>query len=144
MQVPRLGEKRTVRFNVTPLIDVVFLLIVFFLVSSHLARQETQMELPLPTASSAQEPSVDRAPRVTVNVLADGRLLLGSDELEAAEIGRRLQVERRQTSGALEVRIRADHHVEYRNVEPLLLACARANLWNVSFSVTEKLDASVP
>jgi len=46
-------------FNMTPMIDVVFLLIIFFLVSSHLAQQETQLELDLPEATSGTRPTED-------------------------------------------------------------------------------------
>ena len=53
MQVPSSTTSRgEVGFNMTPMIDIVFLLIIFFIVSSHLARQETQLELALPAASS--------------------------------------------------------------------------------------------
>ena len=107
MQLPRLGRNRSIKFNVTPLIDVVFLLIIFFLVSSHLARQETQLEMTLPSAASIREGD-RRLERVTINVRADGQLLLGSESVTNDEVSRRLQVERQETSADLEVRIRAD------------------------------------
>ena len=66
-------QHHDVRFNMAPLIDVVFLLIIFFLVSSHLAQQEVQLELDLPTAASGQSPGEDQTRRVVVNVLPDGR-----------------------------------------------------------------------
>lgn len=138
MKLPRLGRTRSVDFNVTPLIDVVFLLIIFFLVSSHLAQQETQLELALPAAASGKETDDASVARVTLNVLEDGVLMLGSKEVVAEEISRRLTIERRETSNDLEVRIRADRNLEYQHIEPLLLACAQAKIWNVSFAVLEK------
>ncbi len=137
MNIPRLGRNRSIKFNVTPLIDVVFLLIIFFLVSSHLAQQETQLELALPTASSVRDDE-SHTERVTINVRADGQLLLGSEAVSTAEVGRRLGVERQETSANLEVRIRADRNLAYRHIEPVLLACAKAQIWNVSFAVIEK------
>lgn len=138
MQLPRLGRNRSVECNVTPLIDVVFLLIIFFLVSSHLAQQETQLELALPIASSGREAEESPATRVTINVLADGQLLLGSQKVDRDEIIRRLNVERQETTDDLEVRIRADRKTVYRHVEPLLLSCAEASIWNVSFAVVDR------
>ena len=138
MHLPRLGRNRSVQFNVTPLIDVVFLLIIFFLVSSHLAQQETQVELDLPSASSIRRTELQSIPRVTINVLAEGQLLLGSERVDAPEVSRRLEIERRETTSDLEVRIRADRELAYRHIEPLLLACAQASIWNVSFAVVEK------
>jgi len=138
MRLPRLGRNRSVDFNVTPLIDVVFLLIIFFLVSSHLAQQETQIEIALPSAASGREAADTSTARVTINVLADGQLLLGSEKVVTAEIGHRLQIEQQETTDDLAVRIRADRNIAYRHVEPLLLACAEAQIWNVSFAVVEK------
>ena len=60
----------------TPMIDVVFQLIIFFLLSSHLAKQETQLALPLPAAESGRPTQPSEQPRLTVNVLADGTLLV--------------------------------------------------------------------
>ena len=143
MRLPRFGQSRSVDFNVTPLIDVVFLLIIFFLVSSHLAQQETQLELTLPTASSSHEQDAQPVPRVTINVLADGQLLLGSDKVDPQELRRRLQFERQETSTDLEVRIRADRKTAYQHIEPLLLACAKAQIWNVTFAVVNSGQSAV-
>lgn len=140
MRLPHFGRDRSVQFNVTPLIDVVFLLIIFFLVNSRLAQQETQMELALPHAASGHEAEESKTPRVTINLLPDGRLFLGSDEIDVSEMQRRLEVERKQTRGDLEVRLRADRQVAYQKVEPLLLACTKAGIWNVSFAVENQQE----
>ena len=76
----------------TPMIDVVFLLIIFFLVSSHLARQESQMELELPVAASGADDIDQQTPRVTINVKSDGSLWLAgrpiaTDQLQATIVG---------------------------------------------------------
>lgn len=118
----------------TPMIDVTFLLIIFFLLSSHLAQQETQLELPLPTAASGHEATEDQTRRLTVNVLADGTLLLGSRPVTRDELPLAIQFER-EKSAELEVRIRCDQSVPYQLVEPVLLACARQGIWKVSFAV---------
>ena len=135
MRLPEMHGNRSVRFNMTPLIDVVFLLIIFFLVSSHLARQETQLELNLPTASSGQPDELTPRPRITFNVLADGQVLLGSSEANATEIAGRLRYERQRSETELEVRIRGDRNVPYGVIEPILLACSEAGIWQVSFAV---------
>ena len=45
--------------DMTPMIDVVFQLLIFFLVASHLARQEVQLQLDLPDAGTGQRPTQD-------------------------------------------------------------------------------------
>ena len=138
MRVPLRSRRDSVALNLTPLIDVVFLLIIFFLVSSHLASQETQLDLDLPSAASGHEATVESRPRVSINVFADGRVLLGSTATPRDEIATRLAFERTRSGDDLEVRIRADRGVPYGAVEPLLLACADAGVWNVTFAVFKK------
>ena len=140
MKVPNNASHGSVGFNMTPMIDVVFLLIIFFLVSSHLAKQEVQMELPLPVAESGQEASDPTVPRMTINVLSDGTCSLAGRTVSINDLGTRL-VERMAAEGAdLEVRIRSDRAAPYRAVEPILLVCARSGIWNVVFSVYQQED----
>jgi biopolymer transport protein ExbD len=141
MRVPVYKPHVSLEFNMTPMIDVTFLLIIFFLLASHFAQQEVQLDLNLPSASSGQQPKESQARRITVNVLAGGQVLLGGRQLEGAELSRRIEFESRQhaTPGEeLEVRIRSDRQVPYRYVEPIMLACARAGIWKVSFSVVRE------
>ncbi len=140
MRVPSYVRSGEVGFNMTPMIDVVFQLIIFFLVSSHLAKQEVHLELPLPTAESGKAPADDAAARVTINVLADGRLLLAGKPVAAADVQRRLSEQRAAQGQDMEVRIRSDRAAPYNLVEPILLAAARAGVWNVTFSVYREED----
>ena len=124
--------------DLTPLIDVVFLLIIFFLVSSHLARQESQLPLPLPDATSGQE--IDRTgERVVVNVLADGSLMLAGRQVDADELQQRLVFEKNKRAGDLEVRIRGDRNVPFRAVQPILLSVSKSGIRNVTFSVVQRM-----
>jgi biopolymer transport protein ExbD len=141
MRLPSHDRRQPLRFNMTPMIDVVFLLIIFFLVSSHLAKQEVQMPLPLPTAESGNENVDEDIPRVTVNVLSDGTLMLSGRRIQDADLVFRLRDRLKEVGPGLQVRIRGDRNVPYQYVEPILLACIRAKIWDVSFSVFRPEDA---
>ena len=141
MYIPRRTPGAGLTFNMTPMIDVVFLLIIFFLVSSHLAKQEAQMDLPLPVADSSLEPTVTDTPRVTVNVLKEGDLLFAGRRIRPQELSDRLRDRLEDTGGALEVRIRGDRRVVYGSIEPVMLACAEAGVWDVTFAVYRSEDA---
>lgn len=73
--------------NMTPIIDMVFLLLIFFLVASQFADEERQLQVMLPTASEAQ-PMTQRPKEIFVNIdqqgayFVDGRTM-ALDELEA-------------------------------------------------------------
>jgi len=139
MRTPSSTARGSVGFNMTPMIDVVFLLIIFFLVSSHLARQELQVALDLPAATTS-EPTTESsdAPRLTINVLDDGRAVVGGQTLDRDALERMIEYESRRRDRPLEVRLRSDRRAPYASVEPAMIACARAGVWRVTFAVTEQ------
>lgn len=134
MRVPSLLRQGSVGFNMTPMIDVVFLLIIFFLVSSHLAKQEARLDLPLPEAETGQLAD-EQTPRVIVNVLADGELRLAGRLIQPPQLASRLQQRRNEVGDQLELTIRGDRGVAYQHVQPVLLAATTAGIWNVTVSV---------
>ena len=139
MRLPSANIQRGLQFNITPLIDVVFLLIIFFLVASHFIRNEQVEPVELPTATQGRDEE-EAASRVLVTVATDRRLLLGGQEATIDEIERKLQlVVEEHGAGATELRIRADRTVPYSVVEPLLLAAARCGVTKVRFAVLPKL-----
>lgn len=139
MRVPSAISRGEVGINLTPMIDVTFQLIIFFLVSSHLSKQEAHMQMPLPVADSG-EASEETSKRLTLNVLSDGSLLLAGHRLSPGELPGRLREAVANESQDLEIRIRGDRSVTYQHVEPVLIACARSGVWNVKFSVYRPED----
>ncbi len=139
MRVPNNLTRSSPGFNMTPMIDVVFLLIIFFLVSSHLARQEVEMELNLPDARTGQDTDpTELGRRIVVNVLPEGSMVVGGRSLDADALGEMIAYESRRgrvPGEPLEVRIRSDRQAPYRTVEPIMRACARAGVWRVTFAV---------
>ncbi len=135
MKIPRVPAARRAGINMTPMIDVVFLLVIFFLVSSHLVRQENQIELALPVAASGEDDMDMETPRVTISVQDDGSLWLAGRKVTAGELPGRLARLRQDQGDAMEVRVRAGRGLAYSAVEPVMLACTRAGVWNLTWSV---------
>ncbi len=124
-------------FNMTPMIDVVFLLIIFFLVSSHLAKREAQMKLDLPAAVQGENDE-DTDSRITINVLPSGAMMIAGRQAPVGELAALLR-EKTATAGSdLEVRIRSDRTVPYEKVEAVMRACTEAGVWNVTIAVIQK------
>lgn len=119
----------------TPMIDIVFLLIIFFLVSSHLAKQESTLELQLPVASTGADDLDQQTPRITINVKADGTLWLAGRPIGAEQLADNFQLARKKEGDDLEVRIRGSRTAPYSSVEPIMLACTKAQIWNVTYAV---------
>jgi len=117
-----------------PMIDVVFLLIIFFLVSSHLAQNENET-LDLPTAASADLDENVPAPRITINLRKDGQMLMAGRELTRQALPARLSAAKDQHGKSIEVRIRCSKMTPYNQVAPIMLACTKIGIWNVTFAV---------
>ncbi len=135
MRRPTISRPRKLGFNMTPMIDVVFLLIIFFLVSSHLAKQETRLTLELPIARSGDPDPLSEIPRITINLQEDGSLSLAGRQIVLPDLGNRLADAKTELGQDVEVRIRCSRQVPYRTVEPIMLACTRNGIWNVSYAV---------
>jgi biopolymer transport protein ExbD len=130
-------SRRSGELNMTPMIDVVFLLIIFFLVSSHLARRESRLALDLPTAATGQADD-DPSPRLTINVAADGTLSLGTEAIEPAQLVERLRSQAEDGGDTLRVRLRSDQAAPFSAVEPALAACAEAGIEDIALAVYGK------
>ena len=136
MRAPQYKPVRRYGINMTPMIDVVFLLIIFFLVSSHLAKQESQIELNLPVAQSGDDDIPRDVPRITVNVKPDGQLLVRGAVVERDQLPDLLKSARQaEPNTPIEVRIRGSRKAPYSSVEPIMLACTEAGIWDITYAV---------
>ena len=135
MQIPRYQPVRKLGFNMTPMIDVVFLLIIFFLVSSHLQKQETQQELDLPLAASADNDIDQETPRVTINILDNGDFLVSGRPITKGQLIPMLKAVRDEKGEDIEVRIRSSRSAPWSKIEPVMLSCTKSGIWNVGFVV---------
>ncbi len=151
-----------VSFNVTPLIDCTFLLIIFFILASQMASDSlATLALPRPHASLAAPPQRREVRHLIVNVLSaegqDGRVEEGRiGQAAAYKIeGRRVEVgdfqtlvailcSRREACGAdgLLLEVRADRRVQYGHVQPIVDAAAEVGICQVS--LTALLEGAKP
>ncbi len=106
---------RGVIINVTSLIDVMFLLLIFFMVSSTFKNQPA-IDLSLPRSSTAEELTV--TPTV-LYLTRDGRLFLNDQPVERADLGPQLS-RLQAASGEDRVVLRADEHAEHGAVVDLI------------------------
>lgn len=132
--VARLGGRDIGRINVTPLIDVVMCLIVFFLLVGQLALDRRGTD-PLPRTVFGEQGEPPEP--VVVSLLDDGMVLLDGVErpvesLETALAGRLAR------DPSLRVRVRAGRDRDFAEVRPVLTACADAGVRTLELA-TERL-----
>lgn len=136
MRIPSAPRQIGLQFNITPLIDIVFLLIIFFLVASHFVRSENVEAVELPDATAAQQDDDATPNRLTITVLADGTMKVNGRAITLDELPTLLiSLVEGKKSKEPEVRIRADRSVQWRVTEPIMLECAKLGLLNVKYAV---------
>lgn len=141
MRIPRHAQSAEVGFNMTPMIDVVFQLIIFFLLSGHLVKQEAQMSLPLPSAVSGEKRRDEAAPRLVINVLENGELVMAGRPAAPDELPDRMRQRFAETGPDLEVVIRCHRDATFEHTETIMKACYRAGLANIAIAVYRPEDA---
>ncbi len=116
----------------TPMIDVVFLLLCFFVTSQIFAQWETEIDITLPTASTGTLPQ--RLPgEVVINVMADGTAVVNGQVLDDAQL--RAMMDRLvELFPGQPVLLRADKATAYEHVVRILDTCRQADIWNLSFA----------
>ena len=137
MKAPQ-APRQAAGFSMTPMIDVVFLLIIFFLVASHFTNQENAVEVDLPKADEAKELPPEETPRLTVTLPDETQIFIGMKPIAAADLLEILTREKAQHKEGFQLRIRAGRKVPYSAVEPILLQAAEAGIYDVQFAVMEE------
>ena len=132
-------------FQFTAMIDVVFLLLCFFITTSVFSQWEMEVDVVLPTAQSAKMP--DRLPgEVIINLARDGRITINQQELSKADLADRLARLARFFPGQSVV-IRADRQTAYEQLVAVIDTCRLADIWNISFATAADeaaTDSSAP
>jgi biopolymer transport protein ExbD len=127
----QLDEAPTV--NLTPMIDVVFLLIIFFMVAAKFTELERKLGLRVPAVATTV-PLTPAARKRVVNVYQDGRITLDRESVTLEQLIRRLSNARSEYMG-LGVLIRGDAGVRYQRVADVLAACRQAGIAELGIAV---------
>jgi biopolymer transport protein ExbD len=131
MRIP-MEEKEETKVQMAPMIDMVFLLIIFFMTSSHLSAYKS-INLDIPIANSGKIPK-DRPDRWTVNILKDGKIFSGQDPVTVEQL-KSMVAERVKIDPAMNVYLRADKQTPHKEVKAVMYAMAEAGVGNFIFGV---------
>jgi biopolymer transport protein ExbD len=113
--------------SLTPLIDVVFLLLVFFLVATRFAQEDRELEVQLPTASEAR-PLTEEPKELFVNIDQDGNYFVSGQRLAVPEVEVALRQAVADNPVNQSVVIRADKRVPFDFVVTIMDLCNRAGV----------------
>lgn len=125
--------------NLTPLIDIVFLLIIFFMVGSRFSdinQTERDIALRVPQVQSAQ--ALTHAPgKRVVNVYRDGKIALDDKEVTLAELEDELAMAREQYQ-KIGVVVRGDRQGKFDRVAQVIATCERVKIRDLNIAVSSE------
>ena len=121
--------------QLAPLVDVLLLLLIFFLLTWNAARTENELDVKVPKASAAKEKSAPIGD-VVVNVKADGNVVVNRRTLSGPELTELLK-SLIQLNSEQAVVIRGDEAGAYKNIVDVLNICTEAGVTNVAFATAK-------
>ncbi|HSG33258.1 MAG TPA: ExbD/TolR family protein, partial [Sphingomonadaceae bacterium] len=124
--------------NVTPLVDVMLVLLIIFMVTAPLLTSGVPIELPESRANAIdQEPD-----QITISIAADGSIFLDNEEIAAGGLGERLEQLARDVEGEPPlVNLRADLTLDYGRVMAVMGELNRAGFNSISL-VTSRSETA--
>ena len=125
-----------VGFQLAPLLDVVFLLLIFFVVTQKIILNEQDLKVKVPTAPKTSEETSRAIDEIIINAREEnGELIITVDrevftrEALLAMLQRMVKVNEN-----VPVRLRGDADMPWQKMADVITTCTQAGVWNVSFS----------
>ncbi len=129
------SKTKRAEMQLAPMIDVVFLLLIFFIVSWNFARFETEDSVIVPEAETSEQTS-RVAGEIIINVTESGQIKVSSEVVAVDQL-------RTQLSSLASkfpdqpVILRGHKTVPFKHVMAVLDTCQQAGIWNVAFAAEQ-------
>ena len=122
--------------NVTPMVDVMLVLLIIFMVTAPLMTSGVNVDLP---KTSAQQVNADTKP-ITVTIKADGSLYLGDDAVTTDELVAKLQAAS-QNDPTHRIFVRGDQHIDYGRVMEVMGRITSGGFTHVALLAEQPTEA---
>jgi biopolymer transport protein ExbD len=121
--------------QLAPLVDVLLLLLIFFILTWNAARNENELDVKIPKAASAKEKTATMGD-VVVNVKADGNVVVNRRTMSSTELADMMR-NLVQLYPDQAVIIRGDEEGAYKHIVSVLNICSEAGVTNVAFATAK-------
>ncbi len=121
-----------VGFQLAPMIDIIFLLLAFFIVTYQMTDNEKDLEISLPAASEGKAKQRDFLEKV-INVHADGSIVIDRKAYTLEELHSKMS-DLVRVNKSQPVRVRGDEKTDYKHIVDVINHCSKAGIWNISFA----------
>ncbi|MFP5210806.1 MAG: biopolymer transporter ExbD [Acidobacteriota bacterium] len=109
------GKKINSNINVTPMVDVMLVLLIIFMVITPMLQQKVAIDM-AEVNNPVAMPDADKEDAIVVAITRDGSIFLGQDKVAPSELGRQVADRLANTPGKT-IYVRADARAQYRAVE---------------------------
>jgi biopolymer transport protein ExbD len=126
------AEPKVLGFLIAPMVDILLVILVFFIVTWNFALSENELDVRVPTASKANE-TQPYVGQVVINIAANGTVIVNRQPKSSQELLELLK-KLAQLYPDQAVIVRGDQGVEYKHIVDVLDICRQADIWNVAFA----------
>jgi biopolymer transport protein ExbD/biopolymer transport protein TolR len=135
------GSKVNSNINVTPMVDVMLVLLIIFMVITPMLQNKVQVDMAKVDNPTAM-PDADKEDAIVVAITRDGGVFLGQDKVAVTELGSRVREKLADKPGKT-IFVRADARAQFRAVEDAIDAVRTAGVEEVGL-LTQKREAGTP
>jgi biopolymer transport protein ExbD len=122
--------------NMTPMVDVILNLLIFFMIGSRFVEDERQVDIQLPSVSHAQ-PLTAPPKEIVINVYADGHMVVDQKPVPAEDLEEMLSAAQSRYADQA-VLIRGDGKGSYQSIMDVLSICQKAKIHKYSLATQPK------
>lgn len=124
--------------NMTPMIDVVFQLIIFFVTTADMQNKEIDRNLKLTLAPHGQPVTVIDPRTINVNVDKDGKVTVANTWLSIPALKTILRKAVAEYGPTTPVVIRGDGRTKHEDIRLVMDACTSAGMWKIKFAAVRE------
>jgi biopolymer transport protein ExbD/biopolymer transport protein TolR len=140
ISVRKEGSKVTAAINVTPMVDVMLVLLIIFMVITPMLQNKVQIDL-AKVDNPTNMPDADKEDAIVVAITRDGGVFLGQDKVATSELGGKVREKLSDKPGKT-IFVRADARAQYRAVEDAIDAVRTAGVEDVGL-LTQKRQGNL-
>ena len=128
-------EPASVAFQIAPLVDILLVLLCFFIITWSLARKENELDIRLPAANAATEsnPVINQT---VLNIKSDGTIIFNRNPIKIEDLRKKLK-SLAELFPDYAIILRIDSKTEHEHTIRVLDTCREVGIWNVAFQTAK-------
>ncbi|MFC7339225.1 ExbD/TolR family protein [Haloferula chungangensis] len=131
-------EPKPAEMQMAPMIDIVFLLLIFFIVTWQFSRDEMDLKIAVPTSEEGADPQRVLG-EIVLNVRADGSVSVWGETKTKASLAETLKAIAAQHKNQ-PVRVRGDSNTPFQQIVEVIDICQKSGIWNISFATQKPAE----